>query len=71
MQASFTYQGMKYRFIKYGKQLVQCKVHWLPAFVTDGTIGHIFKDFGKVVSIEHDTLKVGDFQTHSGVRVVT
>ncbi|KAH3782290.1 hypothetical protein DPMN_160203 [Dreissena polymorpha] len=31
----------------------------------------MFKGFGQVVSVEHDTLKVGDFVTRSGVRIVT
>ncbi|KAH3804404.1 hypothetical protein DPMN_132689 [Dreissena polymorpha] len=34
-------------------------------------IHDIFSKFGKVVSISNDTLKVGNFETASGVRLVT
>ncbi|KAH3870672.1 hypothetical protein DPMN_033862 [Dreissena polymorpha] len=71
MQSSVTHSGVQYRFFKYGKQLVTCRVHWLPAFISDLAIADMFKGFGQVVSVEHDTLKVGDFVTRSGVRIVT
>ncbi|KAH3828559.1 hypothetical protein DPMN_130540 [Dreissena polymorpha] len=68
---SVTHNNVLYRFLKCGKQIVHCRVHWLPAFVGDHVIAEIFDKFGTVLSIEHDTLKVGDFVTHSGVRVIT
>ncbi|KAH3817206.1 hypothetical protein DPMN_118736 [Dreissena polymorpha] len=71
MQSSVSHQGVQYRFVKYGKQIVSCRIHWLPAFVNDKVIADIFEKFGTVMSVEYDSLKIGDFSTHSGVRVVT
>ncbi|KAH3741876.1 hypothetical protein DPMN_048606 [Dreissena polymorpha] len=67
MQSSVLHQGVQYRLIKYGKQIITCRGHWLPTFISDRVI---FKQFGTVLSVEHDLLTKGDFSTHSGVRVV-
>lgn len=52
LQSAFMLNGVQYHFIQYGKQIVACRVHWLPAFVSDTTIAPIFNSFGKVVSID-------------------
>ncbi|KAH3804393.1 hypothetical protein DPMN_132678 [Dreissena polymorpha] len=65
------YKDFDYEFSVFGRQIVTVKVHWLPVCTRPMVIHDIFSKFGKVVSIRNDTLKIRDFETLSGVRLVT
>ncbi|KAH3804388.1 uncharacterized protein LOC127834488 [Dreissena polymorpha] len=65
------YKDFDYEFSMFGRQIVTLKVHWLPVCTRPMVIHEIFSKFGKVVAIKNDILKIGDFKTMSGVRLVS
>ncbi|XP_052230381.1 uncharacterized protein LOC127844314 isoform X1 [Dreissena polymorpha] len=65
------FKDLDYEFSMFGRQIVTLKVHWLPICTRAMVIHDIFAKYGKVISIRNDILKVGDFETASGVRLVT
>ena len=65
-----TYSRSSYSVIRYDKQLLEARVHWLPVNVKDSVLNQIFEGFGKVISITDEVNKYGAAYIKSGVRIV-
>jgi hypothetical protein len=53
-----------------GRQIVNVRVHWLPAFAPNTIVTNILSEYGKVVKVSDGTVEIEGVQVKSGVRNV-
>ena len=59
-----SYRGSTFSVVRYDKQILEARVHWLLVNVRDSVLRQIFEGFGRIIS------KFGNAFIKSGIRIV-